>query len=416
MNKTCPCCGTPLHEQASFCPRCATTINERIELVPPKPRPMKALRGCIALLMIAALALGLWLYVRPRTYDAEETAELLYTDSDGTYQVLLGPGSDRFQPIYWMDEPVQRDYDYRIPVRLYVNHTESGVNAKEVFRNKIESAAVEIIQPDDSPHPMICSQPAPHDALPEATMISLLDFWAETGPVDVVWTLHMKNGDTLVLRQHINIYPIETYNYYADETPMDTIEELQALITEIEQTVDQEAIVNIYLPAVTYDGGLVMKNRSVNLYGSIGENGRTTFTGTVQVTSSNSSIYEFYDIDFVGERDSIGISSSSRLHLTGCTVTGWRTGLLGYGTAWINTQETTFVDNEVGLHFNSANRTPSTYHYTGTRFINNGTGVLLESVPSDQALLFDDCLFSKNGTDIDNRCNQPVDISQATFE
>lgn len=378
---------------------------------------MKAIRAGVALLLVAAISLGIWLYVRPKTYDAGETAEIIYTDNDGTYQVLLAIGSDRFQPVYWDDESAQRDYDYRIPTRLYVNHIESGVNAKEVFRNKIESASVEIIQPDDSPCPMVCSEPAPHDAIPEAAMISLLDFRAETGPVDVVWTIRMKNADTLILRQHINIYPIETYNYYAEETPMDTIEDLQALITEIEQTVEQEAIVNIYLPAVTYDGGLVMENRPVILYGNTEGEARTTFTDTIQVTAPAGLIYEFHDIDFVGERDSIGISSSApRLHLIGCTVSGWRTGLLGYGTSWINTQETTFENNEVGLHFNSTDRTPSTYHYTGTRFIGNGTGVLLESVPSDQALVFDDCLFSRNGTDIDNRCNQAVDITSATFE
>lgn len=127
---------------------------------------------------------------------------------------------------------------------------------------------------------------------------------------------------------------------------MDTIEDLQALVTEIEQTVDFNATVNIYLPAVTYEGGMVLSGHAVNLYGSTEGEARTAFTGTTQVTHSQWGISYFYDIDFIG----------------------------------------------------------------------NGTGVLLERVPSDQTLVFNDCLFSRNGTDIDNRCGQAVDITEAVFE
>lgn len=76
----------------------------------------------------------------------------------------------------------------------------------------------------------------------------------------------------------------------------------------------------------------------------------------------------------------------------------------------------TAENNEAAFHFNSAAGVPSTYHYTGTRFVGNGTGVLLERVPSEQTLIFDGCRFSRNGTDIDNRCNQPLDITEAAFE
>lgn len=415
MAKKCPRCGAELREDAAFCPHCAESINQRTVQEPPKPRPVKAIRAAVALALIAAIALGVWLYTRPKTYDAGEAAELTYTDSDGTYQILLNVSGDRFAPLYWVDLPSEEDQKFRIPTRLYVTHGESGANAKEVFLKKIDSAQVEIIQPEDCPSPMACTAPAPHDALPEATLISLLDYRVETGPVDLVWTLHMKNGDTIVLRQHLDIYPIETYNYYAEDTPMDTIEDLQALVTEIERTVDPEATVNIYLPAVTYEGGLVLSSHAVNLYGRTEGEARTVFTSTTQVTSSQSPIFYFYDIDFIGDGSGVGISASARVHLNGCYVSGWRTGLLCYGE-WANTQNTTFENNEVAFHFNSGAGIPSTYHYTGTRFVGNGTGVLLERVPSDQTLIFNDCLFSRNGTDIDNRCEQAVDITTAVFE
>lgn len=40
----------------------------------------------------------------------------------------------------------------------------------------------------------------------------------------------------------------------------------------------------------------------------------------------------------------------------------------------------------------------------------------MESVPTDVTMKFADCLFSGNGTDIDNRCGQQLDISQAVFQ
>ena len=48
--------------------------------------------------------------------------------------------------------------------------------------------------------------------------------------------------------------------------------------------------------------------------------------------------------------------------------------------------------------------------------VGQGLAVLLERVPTDLALDFRGSLFSGNGTDIDNLCRQPIDITQAVFE
>ncbi|MCI9268458.1 MAG: hypothetical protein HFF40_06315, partial [Lawsonibacter sp.] len=66
--------------------------------------------------------------------------------------------------------------------------------------------------------------------------------------------------------------------------------------------------------------------------------------------------------------------------------------------------------------FNSTSDNRNDHMYSGNLFRRNGTAVLLESVPSDQPLYFEGARFSRNGTDIDNRCGQKVDISQAVFE
>ena len=49
-------------------------------------------------------------------------------------------------------------------------------------------------------------------------------------------------------------------------------------------------------------------------------------------------------------------------------------------------------------------------------FLRNGTGLLIEGVPVEQALGLPGCRFEGNGTDIDNRSGQPLDISQAVFQ
>ena len=76
----------------------------------------------------------------------------------------------------------------------------------------------------------------------------------------------------------------------------------------------------------------------------------------------------------------------------------------------------TFTDNETAFHFNSANSSASHSMYNNNTFRNNGTAVLLENVPTDLTLNFENSVFTGNRTDIDNRCDQPLDLSQAIFE
>ena len=82
----------------------------------------------------------------------------------------------------------------------------------------------------------------------------------------------------------------------------------------------------------------------------------------------------------------------------------------------MNVIDCQFRDNEVGFHFNSTGTSVSHSMYNDNLFRNNGTAVLLENVPTDIALDFRDSVFSGNGTDIDNRCGQALDISRAVFE
>ena len=61
---------------------------------------------------------------------------------------------------------------------------------------------------------------------------------------------------------------------------MDTIEELQALVDRACEEIGEYDQLHLYLPAVTYTGGLEIGDRLVRLYGSLTPDGqRTAFTG-----------------------------------------------------------------------------------------------------------------------------------------
>lgn len=261
--KPCPHCGAQLPEEASFCPRCAKSVNARTTPTQPRPFPRKLLYRLLAAALLAAVALGVWRYTQPKTY--EGVGKVIYIDADGTYQLVLKRDSGRYEPVTQAVENPEEGMDYRSPVRLYINHKDSGADASGVFLQKVDFAAAEFIQDEDSPDPWTCTQPAPHGAIPDAALVTLNDFTADSGDTEQVWTLHMKNGDTIVLRMPIRLEPIPAYHYYPEDVPMDTVEDLQALVDEVSSTAEEDAVVYLHLPAVTYTGDPSRSGPSISM-------------------------------------------------------------------------------------------------------------------------------------------------------
>lgn len=173
---------------------------------------------------------------------------------------------------------------------------------------------------------------------------------------------------------------------------MDTVEELQALLDQTAREVPTSDLVYLYLPPVTYEGDLTL-SRSYEFYGCTdeGEN-RTVLKGSVTMDSGSYHwINYFYDMDFVGDGTDIGIMAPVKAWAIGCSFTGYQTGFQSQGEAWVNVTQCTFTGNEVGFHFNSIGQSAS-----DTRYHNN--------------------TFTNNGTDVDNRCDHPIDLSKATLQ
>ncbi len=419
--KNCPHCGSRLPAEASFCPFCTQSVKERKEISPPRHMPRRALTSALLILLAAGLLLALtvWIQTRPKTYESD-TGELLYTGRTGTYRLCLSR----------TDPPVPKPENhyhavlndsYRDPVPLYVLDPDSGVPVTETFLQDMASVSAQINSAEQYVS-VTCTEPQPSDYYPGAAAVTFVDFQL-VAPGDyeaeLVYTVTMKNGDTLRLTQKERYTSINVFRYTAQDEPMETMEELQTLVDRITASSDEYDQIYLYLPAVTYEGGLVMKDRCINLYGSVGPDGqRTTFTGSTQITSPRG-VREFHDIHFLGSGQDTGVRAlgTSRLHLIGCRVSGWKTGFLAEDHAWINADETAFVDNTVGMCFN-AQDTPivSDNFYHNDIFQGNETAVLLENVSGDAILAFPGTRFTGNGTDIDNRCGQELDLRETVFD
>ncbi len=417
--KVCLHCGAALPEEASFCPYCAKSVNVRTAVSLPRRLPRRVWLGVGALAAAVLLAMLGWRSTQPKVYD-NGTAEAVYTNENGAYQICIAWANTPFTPCDDRYNMAELNFGYRYPVLLYVNHLESDTHAGQVFLQTVESVTAEFV---DSPEALriSCTQPRPNtDYIPDAACISFVDYnISEQGmyTTQLVITLRMKNGDTIRVRQNQHFETIPTYDYTPEDVPMETLETLQSSIDDITRTAQSDAIINIHLPPVIYDGGLTLADRSINLIGSTdGEGNRTTFTGTMQVTEQNGRIFYFDGIDFVGDGTGVGLSASARLHLTGCRVAGWKTGALAYGHSWVNADERVFENNVVGLQFNSIGSNVSDTVYEENVFRNNGTAVLLESVPSDMSMKFPGCTFAGNDKDFDNQCGQTLELAEATFQ
>lgn len=407
----CPFCGSSLPDRAAFCPHCARSIRPRARRKAPRPLRKKFLYLASLLAAAAILSGGIWLSTRPQIVEGE--GGVSYTDEDGSYQVIVAKSDGYYKPTKEVLHRAEAGQEYRFPMCVTFYDSKTGQNVSHAMGEKITSATVAIEPQQESGHPWKNTEPAYNAARPGCALTTLIDFRLESGDARLTWTLKMKNGDTLRMHTDLFIEEIPTAHYYPDATPMHTMEELQTLVDHIIATVPADTIIYIHLPAVTYEGGLSMSGRAINLLGS--QEGRTVFTGNTQVTIDGGLICYFDHLDFRGDGSSIGLSASARVHLTNCTISGWKTGILAYGNTWVNAMDCRFEDNQVGFHFNATDDVVSHTTYSDNEFINNGTAVLLESVPTDVSLKFPGSVFSGNGTDIDNRCDQDLDISQATF-
>lgn len=438
MGKKCINCGAELPEGASFCPHCETQQNSKRSVFIPAGKRRRAvaaaaLAAAAAVIAIAALGSGRGA-PGPGTVPSASPAPASEAPSpspsapvavpDGTgaeleyegYRLVLTFGSERPEtPVESREVSVPEGYSYANPSQLYVFGAD-GADAREEFSALIASCTVETL-PRSGGDAMDYTVPAYDPSFPGAALTSHISYWAGCGANDILWTLETTSGDTLLLRQSITVYEQEIAVFRPEDTPMETVEDLQALMDYIDVELSRGTAVEIYLPPLTYDGALELPfTRGVSIYGSAEGENRTTFTGPLTVYSSYTQLSRFDGVDFAGS-GGVGVTASDGTHFDNCSFSGWDTAALALDGAWIGAQNCVFDGNGVALHFNTnASYSYSNPHYVNNRFLNNGTALLIDALPGSEVLDFAGSLFHGNGADFVNNAGHSLDTSGARFK
>ncbi len=412
--KTCIYCGAELPDTANLCPECGKVQTEAVRETMPRPWRRKLLTVLAALLALALCFLGVRLYHAPKTYIAEG-GEIEYTDGGSRYKLFVSwksaGATQNAGTVEKTDRIAELDQGLA-PAQLYAFDMERGVNDPGEFEKKLSSVRLEAV-PDGSSEPVEIIGPYQSGDFPYSVRMADIGYTAFSSSNDLVWTLSMKNGDTVVLRQHLTVEKQKTAVYTADEWPMNSMEELQALLQHIEENESPDTVVTVHLPAVTYEGGLHFDTRSYHLVGSTRGEARTTFTRGTTVSLRKPQIAEFENICFRGSGTGTGLSASEGVILTDCLFSGWEVGAEARDGSWIAAFGTTFEENGIGLQFNSANSSMVYPNYQLDHFLNNGIGISLLRVPNTVEIKFEECVFSGNGTDIENPAGHPVNTESS---
>lgn len=405
----CTHCGAALADGASFCPYCEAVLIEKHAVAAPRPRKRRWSAVIVAALCVCALFAAASLL--PRGADAagkdeDIGAELVYEADGETFYLTVSFANCEAAPfdaeaIWGAEFPAGEYRRGSDAVKLYVSDGD-GQNARQRFLEKLAGCTVTTAAINDG---MAAEAEAPveDEEFPTAALASTLRYDSETDASEIRWTLHMKNGDTLCLRQQLNMISVPSVTYTAEDAPMETIEELNALLARIEREVELHTIVMIELPAVTYAGGLRMENRVCELHGSEGSDGaRTTFTDTVTVCTRSPQPAVFTGLTFAGSGGT-GIEAYEGVFLENCTFTGWDTAAAACDGGWVGATNCRFYKNGTALLFNNQRGyTCSSTDFSGNLFEENGTALRVAAIPGSGLLDFTGAAFRANTNDAEN--------------
>ena len=413
--KHCPHCGTALPEDASFCPHCESVLIEKHPAAVPKLKRRRRITAAILLAAVMAAALtAVGFASRGKVIDAQG-AELTYETDGQTFHLALSFESQGGAPFFSQPEIVENAREDQLHGRtatslLFVDDG-GKENRKEDFLALVDHCEVtavpreggELLQIDETFLPEQSN--AAFEAVP-----SYHAGQAKEGTADIIWTIYMKNGDTLRLRHTVRITRIPVVTLTADEYPMETSEELNTLLETLAREADQNTIYILSLPSVTYEGGLTMKNFCCDLVGS---EGGTTFTGTVTIATRGIHPSNITNVRFVGDGTGIGLSASEGAFLHRCTFENWEIGAYGGLGSWVNATGCTFRGNDVGLWLdNRGGATCSGSYYGDSVYEDNGTAVRIAAMPGAETLDFSNCVFRGNEVNVENTAGYAVDLSQ----
>ena len=283
----------------------------------------------------------------------------------------------------------------------------------EAFLAKVERCILEAFPNENGA--LDIAEPRYNEMFGAAVLETDVVFTGASGTNELVWTLTMKNGDTIRLKHTFEVLPLVHEAFTAEDTPLNTIEDLKALLDRIDGEVPADTVVDIYLPPVTYTGDLHISSRAVNLYGCCDGSGRTVIEGSLTVSTHVPDKVVLHDLDFVGNGGN-GLTATASTMIENCSFTGYDIGAAVKNGGMIGVEACTFRNNKIGFSYDTLRYSFSKDGFPDCRIEGNDVGIQFVNLPGAMPLDFFGTVFSGNGTDIDNPIQNPIDLSNAIFE
>ena len=441
--KKCIRCGAALPEGAAFCPVCtASQIHRRtISVTPPATRRNQWWIGALTALAALALPVGAALWssaarvetppedTLPLTVSREseggaetrygELCQTYYEGEDGQlYHVFasFSPGIDGSSTMQGycsaLLEPGCTDTG---PLTLFVEEAASGRNGRDSFSALLEDWSVTVTAPDGGERCTLSAPTFDYISTTDALLYQELTGTSACADNEIVWTLRMKNGDVVTVKQGVTYSVKTTVEYHWEETPMNTAAELQALLDDITASAKAEEAVYLYLPAADYDAP-VSVNSPLTLVGQEG----TTFSATLTASVTEHDgwtepVVKLRSLTFSGAGGT-GVNACGPVYLRGCRFTGWDVAAQALDGGWIFCQEDVRFDrNAVALRLNSNFSISCGANINNTSFTRNGVALQLERIPGERmGLMLDYCTFYGNEADIENPRGYTVELLPTT--
>ena len=230
---------------------------------------------------------------------------------------------------------------------------------------------------------------------------------------EVVWTLRMKSGDVLHLTMTVEFEEQQALRITPEDAPLETAQELQALLDRLAEEYDANTSITVELPDVTYDAP-VSVGCAVTLKGS-----GTAFAAPVTVTPLSDTerchaYVRFSEVSFEGDGGGTGVTARAPTYLENCRVTGWDVGALAVNGGWVYLHGGYIGGNGVGARYDSAYSNSYTYTIRRIDFLNNTTALELLCLPPNSYAALDDCRFRGNGTDVYNPGGYRIEVNNGT--
>ena len=230
---------------------------------------------------------------------------------------------------------------------------------------------------------------------------------------EVVWTLRMKSGDVLHLTMTVEFEEQQALRITPEDAPLETAQELQALLDRLAEEYDADTSITVELPDVIYDAP-VSVGCAVTLKGS-----GTAFAAPVTVTPLSDTerchaYVRFSEVSFEGDGSGTGVTARAPTYLENCRVTGWDVGARAVNGGWVYLHGGYIGGNGVGARYDSAYSNSYTYTIRRIDFLNNTTALELLCLPPNSYAALDDCRFRGNGTDVYNPGGYRIEVNNGT--